>query len=77
MARPRYQDGSMFIRGKRNKVWVARWREDLIREDGSLHRTQRTVVLGSLTDLSRREAARSYRSESLKSTRADIVPDLS
>lgn len=56
MARPRYQDGSMFIRGKRNKVWVARWREDLIREDGSLHRTQRTVVLGSLTDLSRREA---------------------
>lgn len=56
MARPRYQDGSLFIRGKRNKVWVARWREDLIREDGSLYRTQRTVVLGSLTDLSRREA---------------------
>jgi integrase len=56
MARPRYQDGSLFIRGKRNKVWVARWREDLIREDGSLHRTQRTVVLGSITDLSSREA---------------------
>jgi integrase len=56
MARPRYQDGSLFIRGKRNKVWVARWREDLIREDGSLHRTQRTVVLGSVIDLSRREA---------------------
>jgi integrase len=56
MARPRYQDGSLFIRGKRCKVWVARWREDLIREDGSLHRTQRTVVLGSVTDLSRREA---------------------
>jgi len=56
MARPRYQDGSLFIRGKHTKVWVARWREDLIREDGSLHRTQRTVVLGSVTDLSRREA---------------------
>jgi integrase len=56
MARPRYQDGSLFIRGKRTKVWVARWREDLIREDGSLHRTQRTVVLGSVHDLSRREA---------------------
>ena len=56
MARPRYQDGSLFIRGKRSKVWVARWREDLIREDGSLHRTQRTVVLGPVSDLSRREA---------------------
>ncbi|MGB8323196.1 MAG: tyrosine-type recombinase/integrase [Candidatus Acidiferrum sp.] len=56
MARPRYQDGSLFIRGKHIKIWVARWREDLIREDGSLHRTQRTVVLGSVSDLSRREA---------------------
>lgn len=56
MARPRYQDGSLFIRGKRTKVWAARWREDLIREDGTLHRTQRTVVLGPTTDLSRREA---------------------
>ena len=56
MARPRYQDGSLFIRGKRTKVWAARWREDVIREDGTLHRTQRTVVLGPITDLSRREA---------------------
>jgi hypothetical protein len=56
MARPRYQDGSLFIRGKRTKVWVARWREDVIREDGTLNRTQRTVVLGSISELSRREA---------------------
>jgi integrase len=56
MARPRYQDGSLFIRGKCTKVWVARWREDVIREDGTLDRIQRTVVLGSLTELSRREA---------------------
>ncbi len=56
MARPRYQDGSLFIRGKRIKVWVARWREDVIREDGTLHRTQPTVVLGALSELSRREA---------------------
>ena len=38
VARPRYQHGSLFIRGKRSKVWVARWRDDLIKEDGSLHR---------------------------------------
>jgi len=56
MARPRYQDGSLFIRGKRTKMWIARWREDVIREDGTLNRTQRTVVLGSLSELSRREA---------------------
>jgi len=56
MARPRYQDGSLFIRGKRIKVWAARWREDVIREDGTLHRTQPTVVLGALSELSHREA---------------------
>ena len=56
MARPRYQDGSLFIRGKRTKVWVARWREDVIREDGTLHRTQPTVVLGAVSELTRREA---------------------
>lgn len=56
MARPRYQDGSLFIRGKCSKVWVARWREDVIRDDGELVRTQRSVVLGSLAELSRREA---------------------
>lgn len=56
MARPRYQDGSLFIRGKRIKVWAARWREDVIREDGTLHRTQPTIVLGAVSELSRREA---------------------
>jgi len=56
MARPRYQDGSLFVRGKRTKLWVARWREGVIREDGTLDRTQRTVVLGSISELSRREA---------------------
>jgi integrase len=56
MARPRYQDGSLFTRGKRTKMWIARWREDVIRDDGTLRRTQRTVVLGALNELSKREA---------------------
>jgi len=76
MARPRYQDGSLFIRGKRIKVWVARWREDLIRENGSLHRTQRAVVLGSVADLSRREARSLLQKRVSKSTKGDIAPDL-
>src|SRR6202166_5413341 len=56
MARPRYQDGSLTVRGKRKKVWVARWREDVIREDGTMARTHRRVVLGAVNELSRREA---------------------
>lgn len=56
MARPRYQDGSLSVRGTRKKVWVARWREDVIREDGTVARTHRKVVLGAINDLSRREA---------------------
>jgi integrase len=56
MARPRYQDGSLTVRGTRKKVWVARWREDVIREDGTMARTHRRVVLGAVKELSRREA---------------------
>ncbi len=56
MARPRYQDGSLYVRGTRKKVWVARWREDVIREDGTMVRTHRKVVLGAVNELSRREA---------------------
>ena len=56
MARPRYQDGSLNVRGTRKKVWVARWREDVIREDGTMARTHRRVVLGAVNELSRREA---------------------
>src|ERR1035441_5183193 len=55
MARPRYQDGSLSVRG-RKKVWIARWREDVIREDGTMARTHRRVVLGAVNELSRREA---------------------
>src|ERR1700680_4453588 len=56
MARPRYQNGSLTVRGKRRKLWVARWREDVIREDGTIARTHRKVVLGAVNELSRREA---------------------
>jgi integrase len=55
--RRRYQTGCLFIRGKRRKVWVARWREDVIAPDGTLKRTMRSGVLGLVKDLpGRREA---------------------
>ncbi len=34
MARPRWQGGWLFKRGKKNPVWVFRFREDAIAENG-------------------------------------------
>jgi integrase len=57
MARRRYQVGCLFIRGKKRKVWVARWREDVIRPDGKLGRVLRSEVLGPVSEIrSQREA---------------------
>jgi hypothetical protein len=46
MARKRYQRGQLFLKGKRQRVWVARWREDIIRPDGSTHRLRRSESSG-------------------------------
>lgn len=46
MARPRYQKGSVFRRGK---VWVLRYREDIVKPDGTLGRLHRSIVLGALS----------------------------
>src|SRR5438876_10245956 len=50
VARRRYQSGCLFKRGKRRKVWIARWREDVIRPDGSLGRIQRSIGLGLVSE---------------------------
>lgn len=57
VARRRYQTGCLFKRGKRNKVWVARWREDVILRDGSRGRIQRSVVLGLVSEIPTRRQA--------------------
>jgi len=58
VARRRYQLGSLAVRGKRRKVWVARWREDVKNPDGTLGRIRRAEVLGKVSELSKREALR-------------------
>ena len=56
MARPRYQDGSLFsVETQQSLGRTLEGRLDQGRRN-ALHRTQRTVVLGSVSDLSRREA---------------------
>jgi integrase len=49
LARRRYQKGRVFLRGKKNPVWVGRWREDEI-EDGRIRRIERSEVLGCKSD---------------------------
>jgi integrase len=58
VARRRFQTGCLYRRGKRRKVWVARWREDVLLDEGKVGRLHRTVVLGSVADLPTRKEAR-------------------
>jgi integrase len=58
VARPRWQRGWLFKRGKRNPVWVGRYREDAVAEDGSRVRRQKPVILGLVREISKREAYR-------------------
>jgi len=56
MARRRYQIGCLFVRGKRPKVWVGRWRERVLTSKGSMSTILRSEVLGTVSELSKREA---------------------
>lgn len=47
MARRRYQQGQVILRGKRRQVWVGRWREDVVTPDGEVKRVRKSVVLGT------------------------------
>jgi integrase len=58
MARCRFQDGYLFIRGKKRKMWVARWREDVIQPNGAILRVLRSEVLGAVTEISGKREAR-------------------
>jgi integrase len=56
MARPRYQSGSLAIRGKRRKRYVIRWREDVAKQDGSVVRTRRAETIGFVSQMKRQRA---------------------
>jgi integrase len=57
MARRRYQHGHLRLRGKREKVWVAMWREDIVLADGTVKRVRKSDVLGSITEYKTRRLA--------------------
>jgi len=55
----RFQHGSLQKRGKRKKVWVGRWWEDVTRADGTTRHIRRSEVIGNVAELpSMREAKR-------------------
>jgi integrase len=58
MARRRYQTGTLRLRGKKEKVWTLRWREDVVGSDGVVQRIGRTTVLGTKADLATEKLAR-------------------
>jgi integrase len=57
MARRRYQTGRVFVRGKKQPMFVGRWREDVIVEGNQTIRVERSVVLGSIAELKTKKNA--------------------
>jgi len=55
--RKSFQHGSLFQRGKRNKVWVWRWWEEGIGEQGKTVRTRRSEILGRVAEFPTRRRA--------------------
>lgn len=55
MARPRYQEGSLVVRGK-PKRYVIRWREDVVTTDGTIDRIQHAETIGLVTRIKRQQA---------------------
>jgi hypothetical protein len=66
MTRPRYQEGCLWTRGKRRKMWVIRWRENVLQPDGSVKRILRAETLGPVGTVTR-QRARNILQERLKS----------
>src|ERR1700731_1599976 len=67
MARRGFQQGSLFQRGTRRKVWVARWWEDVIQTDGTLGRLRRSEVIGTVAEFPTRRLAMQVLSQRLGS----------
>jgi len=55
MARPRYQNGSLVVRLK-PKRYVLRWREDVVKPDGTIDRIQHAETIGLVTQIKRQQA---------------------
>jgi hypothetical protein len=62
----RFQQGSLFKRGSRTKVWVARWWEEVLGTEGKHERTRRSEILGAVTEIPTRRQAEQILSDRLR-----------
>src|SRR5216683_350626 len=75
MARRGFQQGTLFQRGTRRKLWVARWWEDVIKVDGTLGRLRRSEVIGTVAEFPTRRKAMQVLSQKLRAlNRGDARP---
>jgi len=58
VARRRFQKGSLRKRGKKHPVWELQWWANVINPDGTLGRKRESMILGSISELSRKQAIR-------------------
>jgi integrase len=63
-----HQEGSLFKRGTRKKVWVARWWEDVIGAGNKIERVRRSEVLGTITEIPTKREAQQLLDELLRRT---------
>jgi len=61
-----FQHGSLFKRGKRNKVWVARFREPVTGLNGEPQRIRRSEIIGTVAELPTRRDAELVLSNKLR-----------
>ena len=73
MIRRRFQNGCLTIKGKGQRMWVARWRETVLQPNNTLSKVLRSKVLGPVSQISKSEArtllANCLRSRNLKQKR--------
>jgi len=66
MTRRRFQRGSIHKRGKRKKVWVARYNEDVIGPDGAMASIRRSEVLGTVAEIPTKRQAEQLLADRLR-----------
>jgi integrase len=62
----RFQHGSIYKRGIRKKIWVARWWEDAIGSNGQASRLRRSEILGSVAEIPTRRQAEQLLADRLR-----------
>jgi integrase len=67
VARRRFQKGQLFKSGKRRKMWVGRWREDVMLKSGEIGEVRRWQVLGSVAEIPTRNEAQALLDQRMRS----------